>query len=116
MEMKLKHFACLMGLLVTVQGLGCASSCHRYGDCCDVNCRYCEPGPMPYPHYSGCVCHSKQGARYLSSPSHGMSRTDSNTTDVIVTGEHESTSEIDKPASPVEREPVYDISQRPYDD
>lgn len=111
-----KHFAWLMGLLIMVQGLGCASQYHRYSDCCGVNCRYCEPAPLPYSHYSGCTCHSKPGARYLSGHPVRMSRTESQSSDVMVSEQRESGSETDEPVSPAEREPVFDISQRPYDD
>jgi hypothetical protein len=114
MATKQKQLAWLLGLLV--MGLGCASSYHRYSGCCSVNCRYCEPGPLPYPHYPGCVCHSKPGARYLSRPSNDMSRTEPDSSHVSVSEERESGSEIEEPVSPAEREPVFDISQRPYDD
>lgn len=116
MSTKQKQLAWLMGIAVAIAGLGCASSYHRYSGCCEVDCRYCEPGPLRYRHYPGCTCHSNAGARYLSRPAQGMSRTGSDSSGAIVTEERDAASKIDEPVSPAEREPEFDISQRPYDE
>lgn len=116
---KLKLFAWLMGALTIVQGLGCAASYHRYSDCCGVNCRYCEPSPLPYSHYPGCACHSKSGARYLSTaPSHqsSVNRSKQDTRHSEVSDENIEATEPEQINSAVELQPVFDISQRAYDD
>ena len=58
-------WARLMGLLLIALMMGCASAYHDYSDC-RVNCRYCEPPPLPYSHYDECVCHSSVASKYLT--------------------------------------------------
>jgi len=43
---------------------GCAPAYHSYSGC-RVNCRYCPPCPLAYPHYCGCQCHSCAASKYL---------------------------------------------------
>jgi len=43
---------------------GCAPAYHDYSGC-RVNCRYCPPKPLEYPHYCGCQCHSCAASKYL---------------------------------------------------
>jgi len=116
MSKKAKHLARLLGLLLMVQALGCASQYHRYSDCCGVNCRYCEPAPLPYRHYPGCVCHSKPGARYLSGHPVQTSQTEITPTDVTATEEHETPPATAEPDSSVEIQRTINISRRPYED
>jgi len=44
---------------------GCAPAYHSYSEC-RVNCRYCPPRPLAYPHYCDCQCHSCQAQPYLA--------------------------------------------------
>ena len=32
---------------------------------CQVDCKYCAPTPLPYTHYSGCMCHSCAVSKHL---------------------------------------------------
>jgi hypothetical protein len=59
------RLACLLGIAVIASALGCAAGYHDYPEC-RVNCRYCAPSPLPYAHYSECVCHSCAASKYLS--------------------------------------------------
>lgn len=115
MVTKYNQLASLMALLLFTSGFGCASSYHSYSDCCGVNCRYCEPAPLPYSYYPGCACHSKPGARYLTGPPVRMSQTESSAAEVV-SEELDPASKVKQPPSPVRQESPIDVSQRPYDD
>ena len=55
----------LIGLLIITVSFGCASAYHDYTEC-RVDCRYCVPPPLPFPHYDECVCHSCAASEYLA--------------------------------------------------
>lgn len=54
---------CAVGVLIASSG--CAPAYHHYADC-NINCRYCPQPPLPYMHYSGCVCHSCAATKHLA--------------------------------------------------
>ena len=55
----------IVAITVLTPGIfGCAYDYHQYDDC-QVNCRYCPPPPLPFPHYPECVCHSHLADEYL---------------------------------------------------
>lgn len=53
----------LIAMLTVTSSIGCAQAYHAY-DSCYVDCKYCVPGPLPYAHYQGCVCHSCAAAKH----------------------------------------------------
>ncbi len=56
-----------MGWLATLAMLlvtGCAPAYRSYSGC-NIDCQYCEPPPLPFTHYEGCVCHSQSVSSYL---------------------------------------------------
>jgi len=57
----------LLGLLLMVSSIGCASAYHTYSGC-NIRYQYCAPSPLPHASYPGDHCPTPAAGLYASDP------------------------------------------------